>query len=96
MPTYWPTDPRTVSFLDLLKPYYEREIIRLRRPPRAWRSTLRNTRQAVLDHLLLFMLWGALDTDDPLVKLAIRRAGIAGDWRRRRSSRLAYLPRRGN
>ena len=60
--------PQDRSFLDLLKPYYEREIIRLRRPPRAWRSALRNTRQAVLDHLLLFLLWGALDTDDPLVK----------------------------
>jgi len=67
--------PQDRHFLDLLKPYYEREIVRLRRPPRAWRSTIRNTRQAVLDHLLLFMLWGALDTDDPLVKLAIRRAG---------------------
>jgi hypothetical protein len=68
--------PRDRSFLDVLKPYYEREVIRLRRPPRAWRSTLRNTRQALLDHLLLFMLWGALGTDDPIVKLAIRRGGI--------------------
>jgi hypothetical protein len=67
--------PQDRHFLDLLKPYYKREIVRLRRPPRAWRSTMRNTRQVVLDHLLLFMLWGALDTDDPLVKLAIRRAG---------------------
>jgi len=63
------------SFLDLLKPYYEREVIRLRRPPRVWRSALRSTRQAVLDHLLLFMIWGALDTGDPLVTLAIRGAG---------------------
>ena len=67
--------PQDRSFLDLLKPYYEREIIRLRQPARAWRSALRNTRQAVLDHILLFMLWGALGTDDPLVRLAIRRAG---------------------
>ena len=67
--------PQERSFLGLLKPYYEREVIRLRLPPRAWRSALRNTRQAVLDHLLLFMLWGALSADDPLVKLAIRRAG---------------------
>lgn len=69
--------PRDRGFLDLLKPYYDREIIRLWRPPRAWRSALHNTRQAVLDHLLLFLLWGALDTQDSLVKLAIRRAGPA-------------------
>jgi len=69
--------PQDRRFLELLKPYYEREIIRLRRPPRAWRSALRNTRQAVLDHLLIFLLWEALDTDDPLVKLAIRRAGTS-------------------
>lgn len=69
--------PQDRSYLALLKSYYEREIVRLRRPPRAWRSALRNTRQTVLDHLLLFMLWGALDTDDPLVKLAIRKAGVS-------------------
>lgn len=69
--------PHDRGFLDLLKPYYEREIIRLRRPPRAWRSALHNTRQAVLDHLLLFLLWDALDTHDSLVKLAIRQAGPA-------------------
>jgi hypothetical protein len=69
--------PHDRAFLDLLKPYYEREIIRLRRPPRAWRSAMHNTRQAVLDHLLIFLLWGALDAQDSLVKLAIRRAGPA-------------------
>lgn len=69
--------PQDRSFLELLKPYYEREINRLRKqPPRAWRSTLRNTRQAVLDHLFLFLLWNALSTDDPLITTAIRKAGV--------------------
>jgi hypothetical protein len=69
--------PQDRSFLELLKPYYEREINGLRnKPPRAWRSTLRNTRQAVLDHLLLFLLWNTLGTDDSLITAAIRRAGV--------------------
>jgi hypothetical protein len=64
------------SYPALLKPYYEREISRLReQPPRAWRSALRNTRQALLDHLLLLLLWNALSTDDSLITRAIRRAG---------------------
>jgi hypothetical protein len=69
--------PQDPTFLGLLKPYYEREINRLRKqPPRAWQSTLRNTRQAVLDHLLLFLLWDALGTDDSLITTAIRKAGV--------------------
>lgn len=68
--------PQDRSFLALLRPYYEREISRLReQPPRMWRSSLRNTRQALLDHLLLLLLWNALSTDDPLITKAIRKAG---------------------
>jgi hypothetical protein len=66
---------------ELLTPYYTREIVRLRRPPRVWRGAPRDTRQLLLDHLLLFLLWGVLDRNDPIVNRAIRSAGpqIAGD-----------------
>jgi hypothetical protein len=69
--------PHSRIFLALLRPYYEREISKLRtQPARAWRSALRDSRQTLLDHLLLLLLWNTLRTDDPLIKAAIRKAGV--------------------
>lgn len=63
---------------DLLKPYYESALQALSKPPRVRQGRARDTRQRLLDHILLFVVWDVLDVEDPRLKPAFR-SQWAGD-----------------
>ena len=56
----------------LLAPYYEDAIGTLKQQPRGRQGALRDTRQRLLDHMLLFVVWGVLDVNDPRLKPVFR------------------------
>ncbi|MEC3974243.1 hypothetical protein [Amycolatopsis sp. H20-H5] len=76
--TYLLSDDPYSSTWDLLQPHYESALHALSKPPRGRRGSARDTRQRLLDHILLFVVWDVLNVEDPRLK-PVFRSQWAGD-----------------
>ncbi|WP_410676911.1 hypothetical protein [Amycolatopsis sp. cmx-4-68] len=57
---------------ELLEPFYLQAIRGLSQTPRTRQGSPRDSRQSLLDHVLLFVVWGTLDAEDTRLKTAFR------------------------
>ncbi|MFJ9782605.1 hypothetical protein ACIRSS_23695 [Amycolatopsis sp. NPDC101161] len=76
--SYLLSDGPYSSTWGLLQPHYESALHALSKPPRGRQGSPRDTRQRLLDHILLFVVWGILNVEDPRLK-PVFRSQWAGD-----------------